>query len=308
MARRPGGSPRSFGKGGICLPELTHTVSGEEAGRTVKSVALREMRLSRGLFSSLKFSGGLTLDGRPVKADARLEAGQTLRAEWRDRMAARLAPYAVPFDIPYEDGRYLIVDKPAPLPTLCSARQEGPTLENALYARLDCPENYVFRPVNRLDKGTSGLLAVARDAHAQQLLQRQLHTDAFVREYLAICRGRLPAREGTIDLPIGQGDGVRREIRPDGRKAVTHYRVEQEGSACTLVRLRLETGRTPQIRVHLAALGCPIAGDYVYGEADARLQGRFALHACTLRFEHPLTGKTIRAESSLPPELRALLD
>ncbi len=290
------------------MPTLAHTVSGEEAGRTVKSIALKEMRLSRSQFSSLKFSGGLTLDGIPVRADVRLQEGQTLRAQWRDQAGPALTPYHVPFAIPYRDEYFLIVDKPAPLPTLCSARQEGPTLENALYARLNCPEDYVFRPANRLDKGTSGLLAVALDAHAQQLLQRQLHTDAFVREYLAICRGRLPAREGTIDLPIGQGDGVRREIRPDGRKAVTHYRVEQEGSACTLVRLRLETGRTHQIRVHLAALGCPIAGDYVYGEADARLQGRFALHACTLRFEHPLTGKTIRAESSLPPELRALLD
>ncbi len=290
------------------MPSVEHIVSGEEAGRTVKSVALGEMRLSRSLFSSLKFSGGLTLDGRPVKADARLEAGQTLRAEWRDQMAARLAPYAVPFDIPYEDGRYLIVDKPAPLPTLCSARQEGPTLENALYARLDCPDNYVFRPVNRLDKGTSGLLAVARDAHAQQLLQRQLHTGAFVREYLAVCRGCPPRGEGTVDLPIVKGDGVRREVGQCGARAVTHYRVEEKNETHALVRLRLETGRTHQIRVHMAALGCPVAGDYLYGEADPRLPGRFALHACSLRFAHPFTGNEVRAESPLPQELRSLME
>lgn len=289
------------------MPVLTHTVSGAEAGRTVKSIALGEMRMSRSLFSSLKFSGGLTLDGNPVRADARLQAGQVLSARWRDGQTLCLTPYAVPFEIPYQDAHYWIVNKPAPLPTLCSARQEGPTLENALYARLGCPKDFVFRPVNRLDKGTSGLLAVARDAHAQQLLQRQLHTDAFVREYLAVCRGHLPQAEGTVDLPIAKGDGVRREVRPDGVRAVTHYRVENETEAYSLVRLRLETGRTHQIRVHMAALGCPVAGDYVYGQADSRLPGRFALHACRLRFANPFTGEIAEAESPLPGVLKALL-
>ena len=291
------------------MPVLEHTVSQNEAGRTVKSIALGGMRLSRSLFSSLKYiEGGLTLDGRPVHADARPAAGQVLRAQWHDHAAAALVPYTVPFDIHWEDGHYLIVDKPAPLPTLSSARQEGPTLENALFSRLGCPEDYVFRPVNRLDKGTSGLLAVAKDAHAQQLLQRQLHTAAFVREYLAVCRGHLPHAHGTVDLPIVKGPGVRREVRPDGVRAVTHYRVEAEDQAVSLVRLRLETGRTHQIRVHMAALGWPIVGDYVYGEADPRLPGRFALHACGLRFVHPFTGEEIRVESPLPPKLKMLME
>ena len=289
------------------MPVLEYIISGEEAGRTVKSVALKEMRLSRGQFSSLKFSGGLTLDGQPVRADVRLREGQTLCARWQDQGSAALTPYPGPFEIPFQDDHFLIIDKPAPLPTLCSVRQSGPTLENGLYARLGCPENFVFRPVNRLDKGTSGLLAVARDAHAQQLLQRQLHTDAFVREYRAVCLGHLPKKEGVIDLPIVKGDGVRREIGPGGVRAVTHYRVEAEDQTYSLVRLRLETGRTHQIRVHLKALGCPIVGDYVYGEADPRLPGRFALHACFLRFVHPFTGEEIRRESPLPPELKALM-
>ena len=290
------------------MPRLDHLVTEAEAGRTVKSVALRAMLLSRSMFSHLKFSGGLTLDGRPVHADVRLIPGQILTAQWEEHGAAALTPHAADVRIVYEDDDYLVVDKPAPLPTLCSARQEGPTLENALYDRLGCPAGYTFRPVNRLDKGTSGLMAVARSAHAQQLLQRQLHTDAFVREYLAVCSGHPPAEAGTIDLPIGKaGAGPRREIRQDGQRAVTHYRVEDTGGDWTLVRLRLETGRTHQIRVHLSASGCPIVGDYLYGQADPRLPGRFALHACTLRFIQPLTGERVDCVSALPEGLNALM-
>ena len=291
------------------MPYVETIITVENAGRTVKSIALRELRLSRSMFSSLKFSGGILLEGKPVRADVRVQAGQVLSARWADDHAALLTPFSADFSIPYEDAHFWIIDKPAPLPTLCSAHQSGPTLENALYAHLHCPEDFVFRPVNRLDKGTSGLMAVARDAHAQQLLQRQLHTDSFIREYLAVCHGRFPEKNGVIDLPIGKaGEGIKREIRSDGARAVTHYRVEKETGPLSLVRLRLETGRTHQIRVHLASLGCPIVGDYLYGQADERLCGRFALHACAIRFVHPFTGEEVKAESDLPKELKTLLD
>ena len=291
------------------MPTVQFTVTQREAGRTVKSVALKEMRLSRGMFSSLKFRSGILVDGRPARADLRLQAGQILSAVWRDGDTAPIAPAPeVPFSIAFEDAYYLILDKPAPLPTLCSAHQTGPTLENALFARLGCPDSYVFRPVNRLDKGTSGLLCAARDAHAQQRLQRLLHTPDFVREYLAVCEGVPPQAAGVIDLPLAKGeDGIRRLVRPDGLRAVTHYRVEETASGRCLLRLRLETGRTHQIRAHLAALGCPIAGDYLYGAASLALPGRFALHACLVQFTHPFTGETVRRESPLPQALRDLL-
>ena len=296
-------------KGNVNMPNLRYEITQENAGRTVKSIALKEMRLSRGMFSSLKFSGGILLDGQPVHADVRVRGGQVLSACWTEENALRLTAYNVDFSIPYEDDHYWIIDKPAPLPTLCSARQHGPTLENALYARLCCPENFVFRPVNRLDKGTSGLMTVAKNAHAQQLLQRQLHTDTFIREYLAVCRGKMPGESGVIDLSIGKaaGEGAKREIRPDGMRAVTHYRVEKEEESLSLVRLRLETGRTHQIRVHLAAVGCPILGDYLYGQTDDRLPGRFALHACAVRFAHPFTGEPVSVDSPLPKEIAVLI-
>lgn len=290
------------------MPEVRHTVTDAEAGRRVKSLALHEMGLSRGLFSSLKFSGGLTLDGEAVHADRQVRTGQVLSARWEETGGAALTPCPAPFSVVWEDAHYAVLDKPAPLPTLSSPRQEGPSLESAVYARLGCPKGFVFRPVNRLDKGTSGLMAAAKDSNAQQRLQRLLHTDLFIREYLAVCCGA-PAREaGIIELPIARGNGVKRIVSPAGQRAVTHYRVERTGENASLLRLRLETGRTHQIRVHLSALGCPVLGDYLYGESDPRLPGRFALHACALSFVHPFTGDTVSLSSPLPEALADLMD
>jgi len=294
-------------EGGERMPEISHVVADGEAGRTVKSLALREMALSRSLFSSLKFRGGLLLDGQPVHADVRLSPGQVLTARWEEKCGGAPAPCPAPFAIVWEDENYYVLEKPAPLPTLASPRQGGPALESALYAHLGCPADFVFRPVNRLDKGTSGLMAAAKNAHAQQLLQRRLHTDSFRREYLALCAGAPPQAAGVIDLPIGKGPGVRREVRMDGRRAVTRYQTERTANGLSLLRLRLETGRTHQIRVHVSALSCPILGDYLYGSADPRLPGRFALHACRLSFSHPLTGERLCFDSPLPREIAALL-
>ena len=296
------------GREEIAVPTVTHTVTPQEAGRTVKSLALKEMALSRGRLSSLKFSGGLKLDGAPVRTDVYPAAGQVITARWEETGGAALAPCPADFSIVYEDEYYYVLDKPAPLPTLASPHQTGGALENGLYAYLGCPAGFVFRPVNRLDKGTSGLMAAAKDGHAQQRLQRLLHTDAFIREYLALCLGAPPDGQGVIDLPIGRESGVKRAVRPDGQRAVTHYRVEQTRGALSLLRLRLDTGRTHQIRVHLSALGCPILGDYLYGQPDPRLPGRFALHACRLAFRHPFTGDPVEVESPLPEELMNLFE
>ena len=292
------------------MPVLTHEITEAETGRTVKSIALKEMRLSRGWFSSLKFNGGIRLDGESVRADQRVQAGQILSAQWEETQGTSLTPYEAPLRIPWQDEHYFVIDKPAPLPTLCSARQEGATLENVLFSYLKCPENYLFRPVNRLDKGTSGLMAAAKNAHAAQRLQRQLHTDAFVREYLAVVEGWM-AGEGVIDAPIAKADGatVKRGVDFErGRPAVTHYQVEVTGEKHSLVRLRLQTGRTHRIRVHLAHLGHPIAGDFLYGRELPELPGRFALHSTYIRLTHPVTGEVIERESPLPEALAALLE
>lgn len=289
--------------------ELRLTVAREDGGLPVRRLALERLRMSYGQFKRAKFQGELLLDGRPVHADARAQEGQTLVIRVPEKATEQpCEPVPIPFRVAYEDEDCLIVDKPAPLPSICSRRQDGATLENAVCAYWHAPEGFLYRPVNRLDKGTSGLMVVAKHAHAQQFLQAELHTDAFVREYLAVCEGEPPSEEGWIDLPIGKAEGatIRRETRSDGRPARTRYRLLERGAGRCLLRLRLDTGRTHQIRVHLRAVGCPVTGDFLYGRECEALPGRFALHSCYLRMESVRHG-VIERESPLPAELRALL-
>ena len=291
------------------MPVYTLVITPEMEGRPVRRAAMGALGLSSGQFKRAKFHGRILLDGAPVLADARIRAGQTLTLEIPEVENTLPQPFDIPFDVLYEDEHFWMIAKPAPLPTASSCHQDGPTLENALFAHLGCPPDFVYRPVNRLDKGTSGLMLAARHAHAQHLLQQMLHTDAFIREYLAVVEGAPKDDEGVIDLPIGKCDGatVRREVRADGKSARTFYRVVQRGPR-SLVRLRLDTGRTHQIRVHMSALGCPVAGDFLYGTELPELPGRFALHSAFVRLRHPLTGEWIERECALPQELKKLLD
>ena len=225
--------------------------------------------------------------------------------------AARAAAQDLPPSfIRYQDEDLIIVSKGAPLPTLPARHIASGTLREQLMDMLRAdPASFVYHPVNRLDKGTSGLLCIARHAHAQRLLTAQLHTGAFVREYLAVADGLLPAPAGTIDAPIARiGTGAKRTVRIDGKPAITHYAVERECGGKSLVRLRLETGRTHQIRVHLSSIGCPIAGDYLYGAEHPALPGRFALHSAYIRLLQPITGKIIELSDPLPDALSALLE
>lgn len=280
---------------------LSYTVPPEDGGRLLRRLVRGRMGVSQRAFSSLKMSGGVMVDGVPARADQAVLTGQVITVTMADGVSS-VEPDPTPVDVVYEDEDLLIVNKPAPLPCQSSSRQEGFALENRLAARYG--ERYVFRPVNRLDKGTSGLMAVARHPHAQMLLTRALHSDRFVREYLAVLQGRPPEDEGLVDAPIRKANGatVRREVAPDGKLARTRYRLLSEKDGLSLVRLRLETGRTHQIRVHMQFLGCPVWGDFLYGEEVPELPGRFALHAWRISLDHPMTGAPLAFEAPLPPE------
>ena len=289
---------------------MTAIAAPEDDGRKVKFFVRGGMGVSGGQFAALKARDGLLVNGVPVHANHALRAGDEVTVLLEDPVRESAAPEDAPVRVVFEDEDLLIIDKPAPLACQCSPKQPGGTLENRLAFRYRDRPGFVFRPLNRLDRGTSGLMAAAMNAHACQRLQRQLHTDRFIREYLAVAEGRLEG-EGVIDAPIAKEPAatVRRVVDwENGARAVTHYRVEKSGEAHSLVRLRLETGRTHQIRVHLRHLGHPIAGDFLYGREDPRLPGRFALHSTYIRLVHPVTGEIIERESPLPAELSALLE
>ena len=293
------------------MTELRARAGEKDAGRKIKYFVCGDMRVSAGQFRALKAANGLRVNGEIARADYLLRPGDLVTAQLCDPSASKaVAPEPIEVCIPYEDAHVYIVDKPAPLPCQCSDRQPSGTLENRLCARFSAERDFVFRPLNRLDKGTSGLLAATKHAHACQILQKQLHTPAFVREYLAVVEGEL-AGEGAIDLPIAKAGGptIRRCVdRERGQRAITRYRVEARGNGRALVRLRLETGRTHQIRVHMAALGHPVAGDFLYGSELDALPGRFALHSTRIEFDHPLTGARVALDSALPEELRRLME
>ena len=295
---------------------LTYVVTAMDDGRAVRTVVPRRFSLGQHAFRRLKVLGAIRVGGKIVRADYLLRAGEIIEVHLPSDMAAEvsktslsLTPQLPPSHIRYMDEDIIIAAKGAPLPTLPASHIASGTLREQIIAMLGADgETFVYHPVNRLDKGTSGLLCIARHAHAQRLLTSQLHTGGFIREYLAVTEGIPAQREGVIDAPIARlGAGAQRAVREDGQRAVTHYRVERVSGSRALLRLRLETGRTHQIRVHLSHIGCPIAGDYLYGSELEALHGRFALHSALISLVQPITGERIELFEPLPGELEALL-
>ena len=303
-------------KGGGGMRILTYTAAESDEGRAVRSVVPRRFSLGQHAFRRLKVLGAIRVNGQAVRADHVVHALDVIEVHLPDDMAEKaqmdssaILPQLPPSHIRYMDEDILIVSKGAPLPTLPASHIASGTLREQVLAMLGADERtFVYHPVNRLDKGTSGLLCIARHAHAQRLLTNQLHTGGFVREYLAVTQGVPAQAQGTIDAPIARlGTGAQRAVREGGQHAVTHYRVERVSAGRALLRLRLETGRTHQIRVHLSHIGCPIAGDYLYGTELEPLHGRFALHSAHISLLQPITGERIGLDEPLPAELEALL-
>ena len=268
-------------------------------------------------------SGEVLVDGKARRPRDKVFGGEAveLTAALPEESAAQ--PQSIPLAIVYEDKHVLVIDKPAGLVVHPGAGNPDSTLQNALLA-YDPKLAVLPRAgiVHRLDKDTSGLLIIARTLPAHTALVRMLEERSIHREYEAVCRGVMTAG-GTVDAPIDRHptDRVRMAIREGGRAAVSHYRVIRRFRAHTHVRVQLETGRTHQIRVHLAHIGYPIVGDRVYGGRLALPKGaseelrialrsfpRQALHAARLQLEHPITGKPLEAAAPLPPDMVRLLE
>lgn len=269
---------------------------------------------SRSRAQRLIAQDAVQVDGEPARKGRRLEGGETIVVDVDVEAVAPGEPDrpAVPFEVVHEDAHLLVVDKPVGLVVHPGRGHGTGTLSQALAGRAaggDDPMRAGI--VHRLDRDTSGLLVVAKTGDAHRVLKAAISRRDVLREYLALVTGLPPARSGTIDAPIGRDRRVRTRMSTDtddGREAVTHFEVERALPAHTLLRVRLQTGRTHQIRVHLQAIGHPVAGDPEYGTAgELGLQRQF-LHAARLAFAHPVTGETLDLTSPLPADLRAALD
>lgn len=252
----------------------------------------------------------LLLDGKPVPGYTVPQPGQVLTILLPDDPPSPIEPVPGDLDILYEDEHLLILNKAGGVTVHPGPDHHGDTLGNFLtFYYQSKGENHLFRPVNRLDKGTSGLMCVAKHAYAAQRLSDSLHTPAFQRTYLAVCEGTPAPQEGCITAPIGRLDGsvIARTVRPDGKESLTRYQVVTSLSDRSLVRVTPETGRTHQIRVHMAHIGHPLLGDFLYGTEDHQLISRPALHSASLRFQHPITGEKLEFEAPLPSDMEALL-
>jgi 23S rRNA pseudouridine1911/1915/1917 synthase len=237
--------------------------------------------------------------------------GELVEVDSAERTEVTLDPEPRELRIAYEDEHLLVVDKPAGMVVHPSAGHSGGTLAQALVDRGIAGGDEPERPgiVHRLDRDTSGLLVVARSEEAYGRLQELVRQRSLDRRYLAFVRGTPRSRSGRIEAPIGRDrhDPLRQSLDTDTPKdAITHFEVERLLPGHALLSVRLETGRTHQIRVHLAAIDLPVVGDRVYGVADAELERQF-LHANRLSFPHPFGGATVEAESPLPDELQAVL-
>jgi 23S rRNA pseudouridine1911/1915/1917 synthase len=269
---------------------------------------------SRAEAERLLEAGAVLVDGAPRAKSHRLAGGEELEVALRERRETVLAPEPVEgLRVAYEDEHLLVVDKPAGVVVHPSAGHAHGTLVQGLLAREieggDEPE----RPgiVHRLDRDTSGLLVVARSDEAHRRLQRQLRKRELVREYLALVRGRPLSRAGRIEAPIGRDrtDPTRHSLdTATPREAATSFEVVELLPRHALLRVGLETGRTHQIRVHLAAVDLPVSGDPAYGVAGDLGLGRQFLHAARLAFPHPFSGEPVDVESALPPDLVDALD
>ena len=266
---------------------------------------------SRARAQRLIEAGAVLVDGRRAPKRHRLTAGEVVSVEEPEAAPAAEAPDAR-FSVPYRDEHLLVVDKPAGVVVHPARGHRQGTLAQALSGVAAGGEDVARAGiVHRLDRDTSGLLVVARSEAAHRALRAALQARAITREYLVLVEGRPPARTGTIDAPLGRDRRLRTRISTDTdtpRSAVTHFELERALPRTTLLRVRLETGRTHQIRAHLQAIGHPVVGDPEYGTPGRLGLERQFLHATRLAFTHPITGEAVDVSSPLPEDLRAALE
>ena len=294
------------------------TVSPEEAGvRIDKYLAEQQPDITRSYLQKLLKDGSVQMNGKPVKTSTKTAAGAVIELTIPEPEEPEILPEDIPLDILYEDSDVILINKPKDMVVHPAAGHYTGTLVNALmyHCKGDLSGiNGVLRPgiVHRIDKDTTGVLIVCKNDKAHNALAEQLKEHSITRKYRAIVCGNLKEDEGTVDAPLGRHPQDRKKmaiVRTGGKRAVTHYQVLERFGNYTYIECQLETGRTHQIRVHMASLGHPLLGDEVYGRVKSpfKLEGQ-TLHAMVLGFIHPTTGEYMEFEAPLPEYFEKLLE
>ncbi|MBC5660198.1 RluA family pseudouridine synthase [Anaerosacchariphilus sp. NSJ-68] len=297
--------------------KLSFQVEPSEAGQRIDRYLSEKLPdLTRSYLQKLIGEGFVLQKGKPVKNGTKTLAGEQIEVTVPEAEEPEILPEDIPLDILYEDADVILVNKPKDMVVHPAAGHYSGTLVNALMYH--CRDglsgiNGVLRPgiVHRIDKDTTGVLVVCKNDKAHNALAEQLKEHTITRRYRAIVCGNLKEDEGTVDAPLGRHPQDRKKmaiVRQGGRRAVTHYRVLERFGSYTYIECRLETGRTHQIRVHMASLGHPLLGDEVYGRTKSpfHLEGQ-TLHAMVLGFQHPTTGEYVEFEAPLPAYFEELL-
>ena len=293
---------------------MEYIISAEESGKTVKEILSRHIGLSNAHIKHLKFlDDGILLDGQRVTVRKTVSAGNILQLAVEDKSdGERLTPTDIPLNIIFEDEYMVVPNKPPFMPTHPSHLHHGDTLADALAFRyISAGLPFVFRPINRLDRNTSGLTLIAKDRISAAKLAEAMRKGKISKQYIAVLNGKLPESEGVIETYMKRSQDsiivrVNCQENEGGDYALTRYKVLATTEQHTLVLASPLTGRTHQLRVHFAGMGCSIIGDDIYGQTDDRIN-RHALHAISLSLPHPRSNSELRLIAPLPDDMHKLI-
>ncbi|MFV8827417.1 RluA family pseudouridine synthase [Alkalihalobacterium sp. APHAB7] len=288
--------------------QMKWIVGDDWDGKLLRAFLKEEKRLSKRALADIKFAGGsIFVNGEFATVRKILQMNDEVEIIFPPEVRSdSIVPEKIGLDIVFEDTHLLVVNKPAGMPTIPSRDHLSGTLANAvLHYYDDHGISSTFHAVNRLDKDTSGIVVIAKHRFAHDLMAKAQQAGGMHREYIAITHGVITSKKGTITGPIGRKTDsiIEREVRSDGQTAITHYKVLSQTAEETVVRVKLETGRTHQIRVHFSYLGHPLIGDDLYGGERTKI-GRQALHSFYCSFLHPLTLEEINLEAPIPSDMK----
>lgn len=288
----------------------TYQVDKCDSGMTLKGFLKSKLHFSHRSIVALKKTNGVTINGGSCHMNMQLKENDIIEVCITDTESENILPEQMELDIIFEDEYLIVLNKKPNMPVHPTRKHIMGTLANGLaYYFMNTEKATKVRPINRLDKDTSGLVMFAKSAHIQHLLSFYVGTEAFKKEYIAIVHGEMQEAEGTIDLPIAREEerAMKRVVREDGDRAVTHFCTLAIFDKISVVKIALETGRTHQIRVHMSHIGHPLLGDTMYGGSQ-ELINRQALHAESITMLHPITKQWHKFAAPVPEDMQRLLE